>query len=407
MEPNQQPSSTPPPALSPPPTPRRRSKRPFVILGTIAASTVAIYLLYGWYTKNRESTDNAQVEADVVPVSARVGGTVLAIHVMDNQHVHKGDPILELDPADLSARVAQATADLEAADAQAAAADAQQQIVSASAKGGLSTAQAQLSGSATSVRSADAQIAAARATLARARADLKKADLDLDRATKLHAQGAASDLELQNAQTSHDVTSAAAAQAQAQLEAAIDGRNAAQSKVAEMQGRVDQSAPVEPQIKAATAAADLAHARVKAASAALAIAKLQLDYAKVTAPADGVISRLGVREGQQLSAGQVIVELVPATTYVVANFKETQVARMAPGQRAEIAIDALPGRTFEGRIESVSAATGARFSMLPPDNASGNFVKVVQRVPVKIAWVDAPPRDVQAGLSADVTVFVK
>jgi membrane fusion protein (multidrug efflux system) len=137
-------------------------------------------------------------------------------------------------------------------------------------------------------------------------------------------------------------------------------------------------------------------------------AKLQLSYTRIEAPADGVLSRLAIHEGQLVQAGQQVVGLVPSTTYLIANYKETQVGRMRAGQRAEITIDALPGRTFEGKIESTSPGTGARFSMLPADNASGNFVKVVQRVPVKIAWVDVPA-DVKlaAGLSADVTVLTQ
>jgi membrane fusion protein (multidrug efflux system) len=163
---------------------------------------------------------------------------------------------------------------------------------------------------------------------------------------------------------------------------------------------------VDAQLAVARANADLARANVTAAEAAQALADLQLSYATIVAPSDGRLSKLAVRPGQQLQAGQQVVTLVPSATYVVANFKETQVGQMRPGQRAEITIDAFPGRTFEGRVESTSPGTGARFSMLPADNATGNFVKVVQRMPVKVAWLNLPGDvPLAAGLSADVTVL--
>jgi membrane fusion protein (multidrug efflux system) len=143
---------------------------------------------------------------------------------------------------------------------------------------------------------------------------------------------------------------------------------------------------------------------VKSAEATLTLARLQLSYTRVPAPEDGVVSRLGAHEGQIVQAGQPVMELVPARTYVVANFKETQIGRMRPGQPARVRIDAFPGKVFEGKVESRSGGTGARFALVPPDNASGNFVKVVQRVPVRIAWTAPPDVPLAAGLSAVVTV---
>jgi membrane fusion protein (multidrug efflux system) len=207
-----------------------------------------------------------------------------------------------------------------------------------------------------------------------------------------------------NAQAAH----AAVAQAQAQLAAAEDVRRTAQTHIAEAEGRVEQSAPVDAQFAVARANADLAHARSAAADAALALAKLELSYTRIEAPTAGMLSRLAVREGQLLQPAQQVVVVVPSATYVIANFKETQVGRMRPGQRAEVSVDAFPGRTFTGKVESTSPGTGARFSLLPPDNASGNFVKVVQRVPVKVTWVDVPADvTLAAGLSVDVTVFTR
>jgi membrane fusion protein (multidrug efflux system) len=382
--------------------------RPYVIVGALVAVGLTAYGTMAWVSRGRESTDDAQIEADVVVVSARVGGTVSKVRVIDNQIVKRGDVLAEIDSADLSARAKQSAAQLAAARAQAEASDAQVGIVAASSTGGLSAAQAQLSGTATAVASADAQIQAAQASLARAEADANQTDSDLARADSLHKQGAIPQAQFDSARSIAQSARAAVALARAQLVAAEDGKRTAQTHVAEARGRVVQSTPVDAQLAVARANADLAHANVVAAEAALVLANLQLSYATIVSPTDGRLSKLPVREGQQLQIGQQVVTVVPSASYVVANFKETQVGAMRPGQRAEITVDAFPGRTFEGRLESTSPGTGSRFSLLPADNASGNFVKVVQRMPVKVSWVD-PPSDIPlaAGLSADVTVITR
>src|SRR5262249_20757131 len=154
--------------------------------------------------------------------------------------------------------------------------------------------------------------------------------------------------------------------------------------VAEAAGALDSNRPIEAKIAAATASAEVAHARVASAEAAARLARLALSYATVRAPGDGIVSRLHVREGQLLRQNQGIASIVPDTSYVVANFKETQIGAMRPGQQVSIAVDAFPGEELHGVVSSIAGGTGSRFSLLPPDNASGNFVKVVQRVPVRI-----------------------
>jgi membrane fusion protein, multidrug efflux system len=391
------------------PLAKKSRMRPYVILGAIVAVGLVAYAVATWLSRGKASTDDAQVEADAVAVSARVSGAVLAVHVSDNQQVKRGDLLVEIDSADLAAKTNQAAADLAAAQAQAQAADAQVAIVGATSRGGLSAARAQLSGTATSMASADAQIASAHAAVAHADAEATRADTDLARAESLLKDQAIPKAQVDTARSNAQAARAAVAQAQAQLAAAEDMKRTAQTRIAEAQGHVEQSAPIDAELAVARANDDLAHARVDSAQAALAIAKLQLSYARIEAQTDGLLSRLAVHPGQLVQAGQQIVVIVPNTTYVVANFKETQVGEMRPGQRADITIDAFPGRTFQGKVDSTSPGTGARFSMLPPDNASGNFVKVVQRVPVKIAWQSVPPADVRlaAGLSADVTVYTR
>jgi membrane fusion protein (multidrug efflux system) len=256
------------------------------------------------------------------------------------------------------------------------------------------------------VGSAEAQVAAAKAALARAEADARKSEIDLRRAKELLLAKAIPVERLDGAQAQYDVAQAALAQAQANLAVANEARHVAQERVGEAKGRLSQSLPIAAQIATAHAQADLAHARVKGAEAQLQLAKLQLGYTQVVAPTDGIASKLTAHEGQLVAIGQPVIELVPTDSYVIANFKETQLAKMKPGQRVDVKIDAYPGRRFAAKVESLSGGTGASFSLLPADNASGNFVKVVQRVPVRIAWTRTPDVSLRAGLSADVTVHV-
>jgi len=388
--------------------PAPRGRRPFVILGAVAVAAALGITAYFIHMAGRETTDDAQVEADTVPTGARVGGQVLKVHVVENQVVEAGQLLIELDSRDFEAKVAQAEAEVLTAKAQAAAADAQVLIVQATSKGGLASARAMVAGSSSAVSAATAQIESARAGLVRAEADARRAEIEVKRARELRATGAIAQTALDLAETTNAGAQAALEQARAQVTAAAEAEHVARSRVGEARGHLDQSTPVDAQIAAAAAGAALAHARVKSAEAMLDLARLQLSYTKVVAPTAGVASKLGVHDGQLVQPGQPLRELVPRQTYVVANFKETEIGGMQPGQRAAITVDAYPGREFSGKVESLSAGTGSSFSLIPPDNASGNFVKVVQRVPVRIAWTDLPQDvELRAGLSADVVVFVK
>ena len=383
-----------------------KGRRAFLILLALAVLVVGGVGAYRVSTSSQEGTDDAVVEADVVAVTARVPGLVSQVLVQDNQMIKKGDVVLQLDSADLLARVAQARAELQTAQAQAAGAHAQSHVVAASARGGLESAQAQAAASASTVQAAEAQIAAAQAGSVRAQAEVEKADRDFARAKELVASDAIARQQLDAAQMTADAAHAALRQAQANVTAAEERKRAAESRVAEANARVVQTTPVGQQIEAAQSAANLGDARIAAAEAALHLAELQLSYATVTAPSDGLVTQLGARVGALVQAGQPLAQLVPAKTYLIANFKETQIDKMSPGNRAEVTIDAYPGRTFAATVESLSGGTGSRFSIIPPDNASGNYVKVVQRVPVRLAWATEPNVPLKAGLSADVTVSV-
>jgi len=391
------------PAAAPP----KSGRRGYLIVGSLVAAAALGFGGYIFLTAGQESTDDAQVSADVVPVGLRVGGLVTKVFIQDNQLVKKGDPLAEIDDADYLAREKQGEAELATADAQAKAADAQVQVVEATSKGGLASAKAMLSGSSAGVGSALAQSDSAKAQLERAEVDLNKAKLDLDRTKELRATNVVPPQTLDNAQAVYDSANAAVAQAKAQLAVAAQARATALAQVGEAQGKLSQSTPVDAQIDEARAQAMLAHAKYDSAKAQLDLAKLQLSYTKVNAPADGFASRLTVHPGQLVTIGQPVIQLVPTVTYVVANFKETQLGKMRPGQEAEMQVDAYGSRKFHGKVESISGGTGASFSLLPADNATGNFVKVVQRVPVRIAWENLPADvPMRAGLSSDVTVDV-
>jgi membrane fusion protein (multidrug efflux system) len=385
---------------------RRRAKNAYLILAASAAAIALLWFVHRWWTHGKQDTDDAQVDADVVPIAPRVGGVIKTARVHDHQVVKAGEVLFEVDPADLDVEVARCEAELQAAQAQQAAADAQVGIVQSSSTGGLSSARAALTGAGASVRSAEEAMRAAQAAVERAKADLSTAESDLKRQQDLFAQKAGTRHDVEHAQQARDVAKASLDAANAQLAMARDQHNLAQARVAEAEGHVTQSTPVDQVVAAAQANAKIAAARVTAAQVALDKARLQRSYATVAAPSAGTISKLGAHAGQQVMAGQPLLMLVPLDSYVIANFKEGQVNRMKAGDLADIEIDAYPGQTFHGVVDTVSPSTGARFSMIPPDNATGNFVKVVQRVPVKITWSSPPSAAMRPGLSAEVTVHV-
>lgn len=382
------------------------SRKAFLVLGGLTLIVGASLGGYAWLHAGQEATDNAQIEADVVAVTSRIPGVIATVAVHDNQVVTKGTVLLTLDDADISARLAQVRAELETARAHAAGARAQAAVVEATARGGLQGAEAQVAAARAAVQSAEAQIAAAQAGVSRADAELAKATRDLARARELVAVDAIATQQLDAAQLARDAADAQVRAARANLTAATEARQTAQSRVGEARARVAQTRPVPQQIAAAQSATALADARIAAAEAAVRLAELQLSYTKVVAPADGVVTQIGARPGGMIQMGQPLAQVVPTATYLVANFKETQIDRIRTGDRAEVRIDAYPGRRFEARVESLAGGTGARFSMIPPDNATGNFVKVVQRVPVRLAWSAPPDVELRAGLSASVTVSV-
>ncbi|HEV8481721.1 MAG TPA: HlyD family secretion protein [Candidatus Eisenbacteria bacterium] len=339
------------PAL-PPPAPARRGPKPIVWIG-LAVVVLAALGLGAWqlvYAQHHVTSDDAQVEGHIVPVLPKVSGYVARVAVEENQSVHKGDVLVVLDDRDYAAKLEQANADLAVAQAAGA--------------GDHGTGQA------------EAQWASAQAAVKEAQARDWQAQRDLERYRQLAAQ---------------DVISAQ------QLESYVAAARVADAHVHAMQSDAE------------AAGAGVQSARAKSASALAARdqAALQLSYTKITAPSDGVVSKKDVEVGQLVQAGQPLFSIVPLSdVWVTANLKETQLSHVNAGDRVAVTVDTYPGRKFYGRVESLSPATGATFSLLPPDNATGNFTKVVQRVPVRIRLEggEDPLHPLRPGMSVKVDI---
>ncbi len=344
-------------------------RRTVIVIAVLIVALVAGTWGYrAWrYSRSHESTENAQVDGHIVPVLAKVGGFVSQVRVAENDTVRSGDTLVMLDDEEYRVRLAQADADLAAAG------------VTAGAGAAPGQSQAQVA-TATGEQSAiDAQIVAERAVAARAKADL----------------------------TRYETLAARQIVSQAQLDQA---RAAAQEADARVQALEQQASAAGATVTSAEAGVRLAHAHLLAARAARENAALQLAYTRVVAPEGGVIARKQVEKGQLVQPGQPLMAIVADTgVWVTANFKETQLAAVRVGQSAEIDVDAYQDCTAEGRVQSISSATGARFALLPPDNATGNFTKVVQHVPVRIDVTRGcgPDRPLRPGMSVVAHVRVR
>jgi membrane fusion protein (multidrug efflux system) len=383
-----------------------KRRRTILVVAAIAAAVIVGVLVYVLLQAGKETTDDAQVDADVVQLAPRVAGQVSAVPVVENQRVRKGELLLQLDDRDYQARVAQATAELESARAQAEAADARVAVAEAGARGSLTQAEANLRGTNRAVAAADAQVKQARASLESRTADLALAESNLGRARELDRGQVIPRQQLDQVEAAANSAKAGERAARAALAQAEENLRRAVAQVAESQGRVVASRPVEANIAAARAEATYQRSRVKSAEAALALARLNLEWTRLVAPDDGTVSGITAHPAAFVGVGQTVGQFVPDRKYVTANFKETQLARMRPGQRVDVAVDTF-GRTIGGKVESVSGGTGARFSLVPPENATGNYVKVAQRIPVRVA-LDELPADMplRAGQSVEVTVHV-
>ncbi|MGE5246184.1 MAG: HlyD family secretion protein [Betaproteobacteria bacterium] len=390
----------------------------------VVAVIVAVLGAWLWATAGQESTDDAQVDGHVTQIAARVGGTVKDIHVRDNQQVEAGAVLVELDPRDYEVAIAKARAAL--ADAQAAAVAAQSGVPIAStttasnlttAQGGVEQATSGVAAAEQQVEAAHARVAVAQARLRQAQANATKEARDVERLQGLLAKDEVSQQQFDAVKAAADAAKAAVDSAQSQVTEARAGVPVAESQLAQARAGAQQAkaalqtARTAPQqLTQMRARADAAQAQVQQAKAALEQAELNLKYATVIAPVAGVVSRKAVEIGQVVQAGQPLMAIIPLDdVWITANFKETQLRNMRPGQPATIEVDAYGRRKFKGHVDSIAAATGARFSLLPPENATGNYVKVVQRVPVKIVLENGQDRNhvLRPGMSVTPTVYTK
>jgi membrane fusion protein (multidrug efflux system) len=392
-------------------------------IGVVALAILGVGIWF-WATAGRETTDDAQVDAHVTQVSARVGGIITKINVADNQLVEAGTVLVELDPRDYQVSVDKARAELADAEANAVAAQSNVPITSTTAASNVTTARGGIAQAQSGVTAAEKEVDAARARLVSAQARLREAEAnatkaarDVERLRGLLAKDEVSQQQFDATTAAAEAQRAAADSARSQIAEAEAGIRVAESRLAQSRAGEQQAhaematAQTAPsQIAATKARASSAEAHVQQARATVAQAELNREYVTIKAPVRGIVSRKGINVGQVVQPGQPLLAIVQIDdVWITANFKETQLKNMRPGQRAKASVDALGGREFTGKVDSIAGATGSRFSLLPPENATVKFVKVVQRVPVKIALDPGqdPEHLLRPGMSATVTVYTK
>ncbi len=389
------------------PPPKRR--RGLIVIAIVVAVLIALGVW--WRSTYSEDTDDAQINGHLIQVSSRISGQVIHVYVEENQMVKRGDPIVELDPKDFQVAVENAEAALASAKANAAAARVNVPIITVNTGSNLRSANADVSGATAAVEQAQQQLDAAKAKVAQAQANNFKAQSDLARYRPLVAEDVISKQQFDAAVATADADKASLADAQASQEAAADEVNVARERLTQAQASLRYAQTGPQQVAAQDAKAKQAQAQVEQAQAELDQARLNLSYTRIVAPEAGIITRKSVEIDQNVSAGQNLLTLVSLEgLWVTANFKETQLRHMRAGQRVQIHVDAT-GNEYAGRVTQIGGATGSVLSLFPPENATGNYVKVVQRVPVRIDFTNLakedPHQELRPGLSVEPKVWVK
>ena len=414
------------------PTRKRAAKLIGIGLAVIAAVAGGTYYLH---SRHYESTDNAFIEGDVIQVSPRIAGQMLRVYVRDNQHVNSGDPIAEIDARDYQARAAEARARLTDTAARADGAQSNLLLTSTvteavltqtgaaagAAQDQVQVLQAGVAQAAAAIRAAEAALGQAEAQQSAAQAEASRAADDASRYRALYAKDEVSKQQLDRAETqaraaaasyvaANQATEAAKAhlsQAQAAQASSQAALRQAEKQVVQAQGRVSEAKSAPRQMEARHADVASLRAQVEQQRASVQQAELALSYTRIYAPDSGYITRKSVESGDFVQPGQPLLALVSDRLWVVANFKETQLTLMRPGQPVTLKLDAFPQLRLRGHVESFQSGTGAAFSLLPAENATGNYVKVVQRVPVKIVLDEAPPAGYRIGPGMSVEPEVK
>ena len=392
----------------------------------IPAALILVAAAYaGWqYLSQWESTDDAQIEGHIHPVNAKVGGTIVSVNIAENQHVEAGTVLAQIDSRDYAVAVARAEAELAQAQAGVVAARAGVPVASSAAGAQITSSEAIAERAKGGVELAGREMLAAQAKLNSAQAHVREAQAnatrstrDLERMKQLIAKDEISQQQYDAAVSAAEAARAVVESAQADVLQRESEIAAARAKTTQSQAELQQAeaeaqaAKTAPQQITITKAQERsAEARVKLAKAALDEARLNLEYTSIKASVSGIVSKKTVEAGQVVQPGQPLMAIIPQEDiWVTGNFKETQLAEMHPGQSGTISVDAYGGRIYKVRIDSIASATGAKFSLLPPENATGNYVKVVQRIPVKLVFdqgEDAEHR-LRPGMSVIAKIKVK
>jgi len=387
----------------------RRFFRSRIVQIVLATLVIVIALLYWWHSSHYESTDDAQVDGHLNQISSRIGGSIVKVHFDDNQYVKAGSVLVEIDPTDY--RVAYQRAQAEQAEAAAAVAAAQTgvPITSIETASQVTAATARVAGAQAGVGARRKELDAARARLKEAEAYDQKAQNDLRRFTPLVARDVISRQQYDQIVAAAKAAAATTDAARAAVRVAGQQVKQAGDQLAQMRAELRSAGTAPQQVRVSRARLSSSEAALKRTTAALEQARLNLEYTRIVAPVDGVTGKKTVEVGQNVVPGQALAYLVPlGDLWVTANFKETQLRKLRPGQRATIAVDAF-GTKYDGYVESIGAASGSRFSLFPPENATGNYVKVVQRIPVRIRFARGqdPGRRLRPGMSVVPKVTLK
>jgi membrane fusion protein (multidrug efflux system) len=378
------------------------------VLIALVVLVVVGFFVYRYFT-SYESTDDAQVDGHINSISGRISGHVIKLNVQDNQYVQAGTVLVEIDPADYQIAYDRAKADYADAQAAAVAAGVTVPITSVNTSSQVSASEADVASARAGIQAAQQQLQAAKAQLLQAEANNVKAQNDLTRYKQLVEKQEISQQQFDQATAAAQASAAGVEAARATADAADQQVTQAKGKLvqAEANWRYANTAPKQMQISKAKA--DSALAQVQRSKASLDQAELNLKYTKVVAPVNGVVSNRTVEVGQNVAPGQELMKVINLDDiWITANFKETQLRDMKPNQRVTIEVDAN-GRKYNGKVDSIAGASGARFSLLPPENATGNYVKVVQRVPVKIILDSGSNNDhaLRPGLSVTPKVWIR
>jgi membrane fusion protein, multidrug efflux system len=378
-----------------------------ILIVVILVLLVGGFLAYEYF-QTYESTDDAEVDGHLMPLSARISGYVIKVNVDDNQEVKAGTVLAEIDPKDYQVALDQAKAELADAQASAQALNINVPITSVSTESQVSVSEADVENSHAGIAVAEDQLDAAKAQLAQAQANDVKAQNDLIRYKQLVDKQEISQQLYDQAVAAAKASSATVASAHATATAAVQQVTQARSKLAQSQANLRNAQTGPRQVASTRARAISADATVQQKEAAVEQAQLNLQYTKIVAPVDGIVSK-NAEVGMNVTPGQQLFTIFPLNdVWVTANFKETQLKHMKPGQPVDIKVDAN-GRTYRGKVDSIAGSSGARTSLLPPENATGNYVKVVQRVPVKIVLDPGQNSDhyLRLGMSVEPKVIVK